>query len=185
MNREELRRLQKAARDNDKRKLLDWGNQFENQIRAEYEKEFKAELTNAVDNFMIAVAYTLRYCEETEFGQKRLTSFLEDLGVTIDMYRTGEYKPEEYAEDLKKSGVIVKKYDYDKLYRNQKELHNKMIGDSVLVCRNCENCDFKIDVTNPETGKVEMNMCSNKQVIDRLLDKTFSKDRCEYKKETK
>lgn len=112
INREELRRLEKAAKDKDKNKLREWCRQFEQQIgflyQKAYEKEFKDSLCDAIDNFVLTIVYTLRYNENTKFGKKRINDFMEDLFVTIDMFRTGEYNPEEYREQLKKDGIIIK-----------------------------------------------------------------------------
>ena len=40
INRDELRRLEKAAREKDNKHLVAWAEQFEDQIRREYEKSF-------------------------------------------------------------------------------------------------------------------------------------------------
>ena len=89
----EIRRLQKAARDGNKQHLADWFLQFDEQVRnehkkyaedvimkanremrAEYEKAFKEELAEAIDNYIIAIAYTLKFSELTKFGPKRTKS---------------------------------------------------------------------------------------------------------------
>ena len=59
LNRNEIRRLEKAAREKDKKHLLEWAIQFEDSIRRIFEKEYQDEIQTSVDNFMIAVAYTL------------------------------------------------------------------------------------------------------------------------------
>ena len=41
MDKNEVRRLEKAARDKNREKLFEWGNQFENQLRTELEKEYE------------------------------------------------------------------------------------------------------------------------------------------------
>ena len=116
MNRNELRRLEKAAREKDKKHLAEWAKNYENQIsfllRKEYEARYQDELANSIDNFMIAVAYTAKYCESTLLNSETLPDFMEDLFVTLDLYRTGEYKPEEYLEELKKDGVSFDKIKY-------------------------------------------------------------------------
>ena len=40
IDKNEVRRLEKAAREKDKRKLLDWAVQFEGQIRNELDKQY-------------------------------------------------------------------------------------------------------------------------------------------------
>lgn len=110
-NANELRRLEKAARDKDKRKLVDWAKQFEVQLNQEYEKKYEQsyqeQLLQAIDNYMVAIVYSLHFSEETKFGKKRLNRFLSDVLVTIDMFRTGEYNPEEYKEILLKDGIEI------------------------------------------------------------------------------
>ena len=112
LSRNELRRLEKAAREKDKRHLADWASQYDNQIRMEYEKAYNEEISYSINVFLTAVAYTAHFSEETKLGKRKLSSFMEDLFVTIDMFRTGEYKPEEYKEELQKNGIYQDMYDY-------------------------------------------------------------------------
>lgn len=112
LNRNELRRLEKAAREKDKRHLADWAMQYDNQIRLEYEKAYHEEINHSINVFLTAVAYTAHFSEETKLGKKKLPEFMEDLFVSIDMFRTGEYKPEEYKEELEKNGIYQDMYDY-------------------------------------------------------------------------
>lgn len=72
-----------------------------------YEKKYKEDLSNAIDNFILTIVYTLRYNQYTRFGNKRINDFMEDLFVTIDMFRTGEYKPEEYRKELEEDGIKI------------------------------------------------------------------------------
>lgn len=120
----EIRRLQKAARDGNKQHLADWFLQFDEQVRnehkkyaedvimkanremrAEYEKAFKEELAEAIDNYIIAIAYTLKFSELTKFGPKRTKEFLQDVSATVNMFTTKEYTPEEYKKILAENGI--------------------------------------------------------------------------------
>ena len=74
-NMNEIRRLQKAAREGNKKHLIEWFEQFDDQIRREYEHAFQCELGDAVTNFCIAIAYTLHFNEKTKFGAKRIRDF--------------------------------------------------------------------------------------------------------------
>ena len=103
--RDEIRRLEKAARNKDKRKLWEWAIQFENQIKQEYEKNYEEDLGNSIDIMCLALAYTLSFNEKTKFGVDRLTDFLDDFFVTVDMFSSGEYSPEDYAKQLEKKGI--------------------------------------------------------------------------------
>lgn len=112
MDRNELRRLQRAAKDKDIRKLGEWASQFEEQMRQEFDRAYHDELENSINNFCTAIAYTAHFSEETRLDKDKLPSFMEDLFVTIDMFRTGEYKPEEYKKELEKNGVYDDAYKY-------------------------------------------------------------------------
>jgi hypothetical protein len=54
---------------------------------------------------------------------------MSDLYVTIDMFRTGEYKPEDYKEALIKAGVKYTGYKYDAVYNK----HIKELDDDNLI----------------------------------------------------
>lgn len=76
LSKEELRRLEKAAKDKNKDKLRDWVVQFEEQLsndmRIEYEKAYKDEVENTFDNIILATAYTLLFSEETKLDSDTL-----------------------------------------------------------------------------------------------------------------
>ena len=116
MDKEEFKRLQRAEEKSFKRKskqaLYDWGIQFEEYINDKlnkmYEKKFKEELAYSIDCFVIAIMFTLHFGETTKFGPKRLNKIMEDINATVDMFRTGEYSPDEYKKMLKNDGIIIK-----------------------------------------------------------------------------
>lgn len=116
VDRNEIRRLQKAAKDGNKLALGAWASQFENQIKDELEREFeksyKQQLAESIDVFCIAIAYTAHFSEAIKLGKKRLPEFMEDLFVTVDMFRRGEYNPKDYKEELEKCGIYFNEYQY-------------------------------------------------------------------------
>lgn len=107
INMNEIRRLQKAAREKDYDHLIDWFKQFDDQMRQEYNRAFEDELSTSIDNFCIAIVYALRFSEMTKFGKRRINSFMEDLFVTIDMFRTHECNPKDYIKQLHDSGITM------------------------------------------------------------------------------
>lgn len=112
MDRNEIRRLQKAARDNNKLTLAEWGNQFENQIRDELNRKFKVfydnEVQEAIDNFCIIIAYTFMFSEHTNIKADDLADFMSDLFATVDLYSKGEFNMEEYTSQMEEEGVDIK-----------------------------------------------------------------------------
>lgn len=127
INRNEIRRLQKAARDNNKIALYEWASQFENQIKQElglqYENIYKDYLSNAIDNFIIALAYTLTFSEEFTIGKDRVPDLLADLFVTIDMFRTEEYLPEDYKKQLIEEGIFIDDVECNGIINKEEKLN--------------------------------------------------------------
>lgn len=109
VNRDELRRLEKAAKEGNKIKLFAWARQFEQQIGKEYEKEVERQLGESIDVFILTIIYTLHFNEKCKFGNKRICDFMEDLFETVDMFKRGEAVPDDYKKQLAEDGIIIKK----------------------------------------------------------------------------
>lgn len=178
INRNEVRRLEKAAREKDKKHLVEWADSLEERIYQDLQRQLEAryslELANSVDTIMVAVAYALYFSEENSINRDNIADFMEDLFVTIDLYRTGEYRPEDYVEQLKSVGITLDRYDYDKIY---KQHINSMNDDLVQFLKNksrkivtiCGNPEFKdIILQKQKELSEEGNMV--------LMDITFDKD---------
>lgn len=119
LNREDYRRI-KGYSKQEMEKWLDYHqSMMYNLIRRDFEKAYQDEINSSVSNFLIAIWYTLHYSEETHLQNDELQSFMEDLYVSVDMFRKGEYKPEEYKQQMKEDGVSFTPFDYDKLYREK------------------------------------------------------------------
>lgn len=88
-------------------------------LRKQFDNAYKEELDNSIQNFLFAIAYTLHWNEDVAIDSDKMASFMQDLFVTVDLFRTGDYKPEDYAKELKEDGVEFKPYDYDKIYRER------------------------------------------------------------------
>ena len=111
LDKNEMHRLQKAAKDKNINKLYDWASQLEYQLSQQYEKVFEQELADSLDNFILTIVYTLHFNESTKFGKKRIGEFMDDLLETIDMFKRGEAVPQDYKDQLKKDGIIFKGKD--------------------------------------------------------------------------
>lgn len=126
VDRNEVRRLQKAAKDSNKLALGEWARQFEAQVRQELEKQYeefyKQQLAESIDTFCIAIAYTAHFSEAFKLGKKRLPEFMEDLFVTVDMFSRGEYNPDDYREELEKCGIHFDDYQYSNLVKRKEYL---------------------------------------------------------------
>lgn len=106
LDRNEIRRLEKAAREKNKIHLACWAQQFEKQIQKKYEEAFQAELEEAITHYWLAMVYTLHYSEETKLGKKRIDRFRNDAMAVVDGFKNGEFKPEDYEKKLKEAGIF-------------------------------------------------------------------------------
>lgn len=111
-----INRLEKICGNNltvfQKQAIYGWAKEFEDTIRSELDREYKysygRDLGQAVDFFIIAIAFVLHFGETTRFGSKRLGSVLRDIQETVDMFRRDEYKPKDYINMLKDEGIDIK-----------------------------------------------------------------------------
>lgn len=131
LNRDEYRNLKSFSREQMEKWLQGYYNVTYNSLRKEFESAYKDELDNSIQNFITAIAYTLHYNEEVHLQRDELVSFMDDLFVSVDMFRRGEYNPEDYREQLREDGIEIAKYDYDRLYREKdapyKEKYEKLV----------------------------------------------------------
>lgn len=124
MDRYDVRRLQKAAREKDIKYLFEWGQDIERRLRLEfnrkYDEAYDKTLGQGIETILVAVAYTLYFSEETQLRDGAMQSFMEDMLATLDGYRTGEYSPDEYREQLQSAGVQLDlDYDYTSVYKEK------------------------------------------------------------------
>lgn len=119
LSRDGFRHLKSFSKDQMEKWLQGYYNVTYNSLRKEFEDAYKDELDSSIQNFITAIAYTLHYNEEIHLQHDELVSFMDDLFVSVDMFRKGEYRPEEYKEQLKEDGIEIAEYDYDRLYREK------------------------------------------------------------------
>lgn len=131
LSRDEFRTLKGFSKEQMEKWLQGYYNVTYNSLRKEFNDAYKDELDSSVQNFITAIAYTLHYNEDVHLQHDELSSFMEDLFVSVEMFRKGEYRPEEYREQLKEDGIIIAEYDYDRLYREKdapyKEKYDKLV----------------------------------------------------------
>lgn len=126
LSREEFRNLKSFSREQMERWLQGYYNITYNSLRKEFNDAYKEELDSSVQNFITAIAYTLHFNDDVHLQNDELTSFMDDLFVSVEMFRKGEYKPEDYREQLREDGIEIAKYDYDRLYREKDAPYKEM-----------------------------------------------------------
>ena len=119
LNRDEYRTIKSMSKEQMEKWLYNRNVTMYNALRKEFNDAYKDELDSSVQNFITAIAYTLHFNDDVHLQNDELASFMDDLFVSVDMFRKGEYKPEEYEEQLREDGIQIAKYDYDRLYREK------------------------------------------------------------------
>ena len=131
LSRDEFRTLKGFSKEQMEKWLQGYYNVTYNSLRKEFNDVYKDELDSSVQNFITAIVYTFHYNEDVHLQHDELNSFMEDLFVSVEMFRKGEYRPEEYREQLREDGIEIAKYDYDRLYREKdapyKEKYDKLV----------------------------------------------------------
>lgn len=131
LSRDEYRKIKNYSKEEMERWLQLEYNITYNVLRKEFNDAYKDELDSSVQNFITAIAYTLHFSEDVQLQHDELASFMNDLFVSVDLFRKGEYNPNDYREQLKSDGIEIAEYDYDKLYREKdapyKEKYNKLV----------------------------------------------------------
>lgn len=119
LSRDEFRNLKSFSKEQMEKWLQGYYNITYNSLRKEFNDAYKDELDSSVQNFITAIVYTLHFNEDIHLQHDELASFMDDLFVSVEMFRKGEYNPEDYREQLREDGIEIAKYDYDKLYREK------------------------------------------------------------------
>ena len=119
LNRDEYRTIKSMSKEQMEKWLYNRNITTYNALRKEFEDAYKDELDSSVQNFITAIAYTLHFNDDVHLQNDELASFMDDLFVSVDMFRKGEYRPEEYRDQLREDGIEIAKYDYDRLYREK------------------------------------------------------------------
>lgn len=107
----ELNRLQRCAKNKDKKEIIKWGQEFENRLHTKYYEIYKKQYTiwleETFKDLDVAMMYTLHFNEYTRFGNKRLKSVMDDLAVTMRGFYKKEFNRKEYNQMLKDDGINI------------------------------------------------------------------------------
>ena len=110
LDRSELRRLQRAAKEKDMVKIIEWAMQFEKTIQDSYnklcQKELEKQVKTAIERYMIVIIYTLHFNEKLQFDEKTIEDFMKDVKATIKLFENEEYSLEEYKQMLKDDNIL-------------------------------------------------------------------------------
>lgn len=130
MNRYDLRRLEKAAREKDKKHLQEWAEQFEQQVSLYYttkcENIYEEQRKVDIDTMFTTLMYVFHFSEEVNIDNDKINAFMDDLMATFHCFSTGEYNPEDFKKQLEEDGLIIDSYQYSNEYTKALERVNKL-----------------------------------------------------------
>ena len=105
----ELNRLQRCAKNKDKNEIRKWGLDFEHRVNEKYYELYKKQyiiwLEETFKDLDIALMYTLHFNEQTNFGNKRLKSVMDDIAEALRGFYKKEFNREEYKKMLEEDGI--------------------------------------------------------------------------------
>lgn len=142
LSRDEYRKIKTMSKETMERWLSNRNASMYESLRKIFEKEYQDEVDSSINNFLVAIAYTLTFTEEIKIEKGAIAGVIEDLLVTVDMFRTGEYKPQDYEKELKENGVTFEPYDYTKMYRKKKE---DLLTPIIKVIGDCKTKVFDME----------------------------------------
>ena len=164
LTRDEYRTIKNMSREEMSKWIRYHNSMMSTKIQSDYQQIYDRELSNAIQNFIIAIVYTLHYNEDLHLQHDELDSFMDDLFYSVDYFRTGEYKPEDYVEQLKGDGIFIPNYDYQKLYTEYGERIEKQY--TPYVNRNNKAIEW---INNKiSTGNTDINL-SELQELQNIL----------------
>ena len=107
----ELNRLQRCAKNKDKKEIIKWGQEFEAMLNKKfydiYKKQYMIWLEETFKDLDTALMYTLHFNEYTKFGNKRLKSVMDDLAITLKGFYKGEFERKDYNKMLTDDGINI------------------------------------------------------------------------------
>lgn len=108
----ELNRLQRCAKNKDKKEIIKWGQEFENRLNKMYYEEYKKRYTiwleQTFKDIDTALIYALHFSEDTKYNNEQIRSIMDDLSATMKGFYNGEFSREDYNKMLKKDGIDIK-----------------------------------------------------------------------------
>ena len=107
----ELNRLQRCAKNKDKKEIIKWAQDFEARLSELYHQRYKEyyleEYKERLKKIDTALLFSLHFGEDTNFDNDKLKSTMDDLAATIKSFYSGEVSQEEYRRMLKDDGINI------------------------------------------------------------------------------
>lgn len=109
----EINRLQRAAKNKDKKEIIKWAENFEDAINDKYYNYYRKQLGEWIErasndiafDWEVMMTYALHFDPKTKFGFKRVYSFMESVRELVRGLNRNEFSRDEYIKELKAEGI--------------------------------------------------------------------------------
>lgn len=168
LTREEYRQIKGFSREQMTKWIAYHNQMMSNNLRKQYEAAYQDELSDSIQNFITSIGYTLHFNDDINLDPDKMASFMDDLFETVDMFRRGEAKPDDYAEELEKDGIKLRKYDYERLYREHERIIKEQVEKTLLPYKERNNKAIKWLEDWQANGGTSCNL-GDLQVLENIL----------------
>jgi len=107
----ELNRLQRCAKNKDKKEILKWGQDFERRLSDLYYKRYKdyylKEYAERLKDIDVAIIYALHFNNKTKFGNQRLLEFMNELAISLKGFYNDGFNRQDYIQMLKDDNINI------------------------------------------------------------------------------
>lgn len=109
----EINRLQRAAKNKDKKEIIKWAENFEDAINDKYYNYYRKQLEEWIGrasndiafDWEVMMTYALHFDPKTKFGFKRTESFMDSVRELVRGLNKGEFSRDEYIQQLKEDRI--------------------------------------------------------------------------------
>ncbi len=113
-NTNELNRLHRCAKDNDKKKLEEWALDYDARLKEQYNKAYLEKhienFTRSIKDLDIATIFTLHFNERLHFTEDEIVDFMNDVRATERGFYKDGFTREDYIKMLEDDGINMERW---------------------------------------------------------------------------
>lgn len=113
-NTNELNRLHRCAKDNNKEKLREWGIDYDRRLKEQYNKIYLERhierFTQSIKDLDIATIFTLHFNENLHLNEEEIIDFMNDVRATERGFYKDGYTRQDYIKMLEDDGINMERW---------------------------------------------------------------------------
>ena len=108
-NTNELNRLHRCAKDNNKEKLKEWAMQYDARLKEQYNKAYLEKhiekFAQSIKDIDVALIFTLRFNEKLHLSEEEIIDVMKDVRATERGFYKDGYTRQDYIKMLEDDGI--------------------------------------------------------------------------------